>query len=77
MSMSDPLNHLGSILYHSVPQEVPYSPNQYLDRDFFATFYSKATVAPLRDYSVFFVGLFVGIYMIYLCRYCPSKVGVG
>ena len=52
---------LGPIWYHSEPSEVPYSPNQYLDRDFFATFYSKATVAPLRDYSVFFVGLFVGI----------------
>ena len=29
-----PLNHLGSIWYHSKPSEVPYSPNQYLDRDF-------------------------------------------
>ena len=41
MSMSDPLNHLGSILYHSEPLEVPYSPNQFLGLDFFAASYSK------------------------------------
>ena len=35
MSMSDPINHLESIQYHSEPSEVPYSPNRYLDRDFF------------------------------------------
>ena len=44
MSISDPLNNLGSIWYHSEPSEVPYSPNQYLDRDFFATSYSKAAL---------------------------------
>ena len=38
MTLSDPLNHLGSIWY-------PFSPNQYLDRDFFATSYSKAALA--------------------------------
>ena len=30
MSMSDPLNHLGSICYHSKHLEVPYSPNQFI-----------------------------------------------
>ena len=30
MSMSDPLNHLGSIWYHSKHLEVPYSPNQFI-----------------------------------------------
>ena len=30
MSMSDPHNHLGSILYPSEAVEIPYSPNQYL-----------------------------------------------
>ena len=25
MNMSDPLNHLGSIWYHSEPSDVPYS----------------------------------------------------
>ena len=38
MSMSDPLNNLGSILYHSKSLEVPYSSKQYLDRDFFCHF---------------------------------------
>ena len=42
MSMSDPLNHLRSIWYHSELCEVIYTPNQYLDRDFFATSYSKS-----------------------------------
>ena len=31
-------------IYHLEPSEVPYSPNQYLDRDFFATPYSKAAL---------------------------------
>ena len=44
MSMNDPLNHLGSILYHSKSLEVPYFSKQYLDRDFFATSYSKAAL---------------------------------
>ena len=37
MSMSDPLNHLGS-----EPSDVPYSPNQFLGLEFFfATSNSK------------------------------------
>ena len=44
MSMSDPLNNLGSILQSTEPLEVPYSPNKYLDRDFFAASYSKAAL---------------------------------
>jgi hypothetical protein len=36
--MSDPLNHLGSIWYHSKPLEVPYSPDQFLGWDFFCRF---------------------------------------
>ena len=38
MNMSNPLNHLGSIWYHSEPQEVPYFPNQFLGWDFFCCF---------------------------------------
>ena len=41
MSMSDPLNHLGSIWCHSEPLEFPYSPKQFLGWDFFAVSYSK------------------------------------
>ena len=33
--MSDRLNNLGSIWYHSEPSNVPYSPNHFLSRDFF------------------------------------------
>ena len=33
--MSDPLNHLGSVWYHSEPSDIPYSPNQFLGLDFF------------------------------------------
>ena len=36
--MSDPLNHLRSIWYHSEPSDVPYFPNQYLGWDFFCRF---------------------------------------
>ena len=36
--------HLGSIWYHSEPSDVPYSPNQFLGWDFFATFYSKTAL---------------------------------
>ena len=32
--MSDPLNNLGSIWYHSEPSDFPYSPNQFLSWDF-------------------------------------------
>ena len=28
--------HLGPIWYHSEPSDVPYSPNQFFDWDFFA-----------------------------------------
>ena len=38
MSTSDPLNHYGSIWYHSRPSYVPYSPNQFLGLDFFVRF---------------------------------------
>ena len=38
MSISDPLNHLGSIWCHSGPLEVPYSPRQFFDWDFFGPF---------------------------------------
>ena len=36
--MSDLLNHLGSIWYHSEPLEVPYFSNQFLGLDFFCRF---------------------------------------
>ena len=38
MSMSGPINHLGSIWYHSEPSVVPYSQNQFLGWDFFCCF---------------------------------------
>ena len=38
MSISDPLNHLGSIWYHSEALEVLYSPNHFLGLDFFCSF---------------------------------------
>ena len=41
ISMSLPLNHFRSILYHSEPLEVPYSQNQFLGLDFFVVSYSK------------------------------------
>ena len=37
-------DHLGLIWYDSEPLEVPYYPNQYLERDFFAISYDKAAV---------------------------------
>ena len=36
--MSDLLNNLGSIWYHSEPLGVPYFPNQFLGWDFFCCF---------------------------------------
>jgi hypothetical protein len=36
--------HLRPIWYHSEPLDVPCSSNQFLDRDFFATSYSKAAL---------------------------------
>ena len=39
MSISDPLDHLGSMWYPSEPLNVPYS--QFLGWDFFAASYSK------------------------------------
>ena len=37
--------HLGLICYHSEPSDVPYSPNHFLALDFFASSYSKTTLA--------------------------------
>jgi hypothetical protein len=45
MSMSDSLNHVGTIQYHSEPLEVPHSPNQFLGL-FFAVSYSKPAIIP-------------------------------
>ena len=38
MSMSDHLDHLGSILYHSKALEIPYFSNQELVLNFFLPF---------------------------------------
>ena len=54
MSMSDPLNHLGSLWYHSKPLEFPYSPNQFLGWDFFAVSYSKTALKGNTAYGVSF-----------------------
>ena len=42
MSMSYPLNHLGSIWYHSEPSDDPYSLNQFLGWEFFGRFLQQA-----------------------------------
>ena len=47
--MSDPLNHLGSIWYHSEPSNVPYSLNQFL------AFSKMALVSKLFLASVYFI----------------------
>ena len=39
------------ISYHSEPSGVPYSPNQFLDMDPFATYYSKAALANKQTYN--------------------------
>ena len=38
MSMSDPLNQLGSVWYHSEPSDRCPPPNQFLGLDFFCRF---------------------------------------
>ena len=48
--MSDPLNHLGSIWYHSNSLEVPYSPNQFLGWNFFCHLLQQ-TGSSLRNIS--------------------------
>ena len=53
VSMIDPLNHLGSIWYHSEPVEVSYSPNQFLGWDFFAVSYSKLALTVLYIQTFF------------------------
>ena len=46
MSMSNPLNHLGSVLYHSEALEILYSPKQVTGHElFFAASYSKLALA--------------------------------
>ena len=41
MNMSDHLNHLKSIWYHSEPLEVSYVLNRFLGWDFFVVSYNK------------------------------------
>ena len=41
--MSDPLNILGSIWYHSEPLEIPNFPNQYFDWYFFCHFLQQGS----------------------------------
>jgi hypothetical protein len=47
--------HLRPIWYHSEPLDVPCSSNQFLDRDFFATSYSKAALFNNKTKSKKFV----------------------
>ena len=71
MSLSDPLNHIGSIWYHSEPLEVPHSPNQFLGWDFFAISYSKPALVNTqcpncnvrKGNSVFFLHFFVSLHL--------------
>ena len=54
MSMSSPLNRLGSIWYHLETSHVPYSPNQFLGWDFFCCFLQKTgSRTPLRHFEIF------------------------
>ena len=41
--------HLRPIWYHSEPSDVPYSQNQFLGWDFFATSYSKTALDKLLE----------------------------
>ena len=43
--------HLGPIWYHSEPSDVPYSPNQFLDLDFFVASYSKIALVSQSVWS--------------------------
>ena len=61
MSKSDPLDNLGPIWYHSDTLEVPYSPNQYLDSDFFATSYSNAALEANFEYGPHIKSAFAAI----------------
>jgi hypothetical protein len=44
MSMTDPLNQLGSSWYHSESSGIPYFPNQFLGWNFFDVSYSKTAL---------------------------------
>ena len=61
--MSDPVNHLISIWYHSELSDVPYSPNQFLGWDFFCSFLqqdgSKADNVYIFWYNFEFHKLFI------------------
>ena len=50
MSMSDPLNHLGSIWYHSEPSNIPYPQISFLVGTFVATSYSKIALISPKKY---------------------------
>ena len=55
MSMSDPLNHLGSILYHPESLEIPYSQTSNWSQTFFAIYYSKAALAKVLQSNLYTV----------------------
>jgi hypothetical protein len=61
--LNDPLNHLGSIWYHSEPSDVPYSPNQFLALNFFAASYSKTALAA-KPFKKGLVTLIIYIFLI-------------
>ena len=54
ISMSDPINHLGSIWCHSEPLEVPYSPNQFLGWVFFCRFLQQTGSSRSQWVELFF-----------------------
>jgi hypothetical protein len=49
--MSDPLNHLGSIWYHSEPLDVPIFQTSFLVGTFFAASYSKTALVSKLIYE--------------------------
>ena len=73
MSISDPLNQLGSIWYYSKPSDVPYSPNQFLAVDFFSTSYRKTSLLAIlnRKDSIFRK---LHIALKYYFKYCKCYI---
>ena len=73
MSMSDPPLSFKINLVSFRAIEAPYSPNQYLDRDFFATSYSKAALVTWqiqKGFHNFLHNFSMALYHNYWSRWC-------
>ena len=51
--------HLGPISYQSKPSDVPYSPNQFLDLDFFCRFLQQTGSTNLLFFLYDGIGMFL------------------